>query len=424
MTYYPRNDVKRLLMIAYHFPPLAGSSGIQRTLRFARHLPRLGWQPLVLTAHPRAYERTSDDLLQAVEPGTVVERAFALDSARHLALMGYYPAFTARPDRWISWWLGAVPKGLAMIRRYRPDAIWSTYPVATAHRIGHTLRRLSRLPWIADFRDPMAQEGYPADPKTWKSFRAIEESVFRHASCSVFVTPGAARMYRDRYPQLPPNRIEIIENGYDEESFGGLDQAAARDGPLVPGRITLLHSGVVYPSERDPRHFFQALRRMLDQGRLRPDELRVRLRAAGHERLLRRLIDAEGLGQIVELAAPIAYRDALREMMRAEGLLVLQAGNCNDQVPAKVYEYLRCARPVLGLTDPAGDTAGLLNRAGLHHVARLDAPGEIAQELRRFLDELKSGTAPLPDPGVVQEASRWQRAKALAALLERLPAHA
>jgi hypothetical protein len=66
----------------------------------------------------------------------------------------------------------------------------------------------------------------------------------------------------------------------------------------------------------------------------------------------------------------------------------------------------------------------LLNRAGLHHVARLDAPEEIAQELRRFLDELKSGTAPLPDPGVVQEASRWQRAKALAALLERLPAHA
>ena len=28
-------------MIAYHFPPLAGGSGIQRTLRFARHLPAL-----------------------------------------------------------------------------------------------------------------------------------------------------------------------------------------------------------------------------------------------------------------------------------------------------------------------------------------------------------------------------------------------
>ena len=49
--------MKRILMIAYHFPPLAGSSGIQRTLRFVQHLPTFGWEPIVLTAHPRAYER-------------------------------------------------------------------------------------------------------------------------------------------------------------------------------------------------------------------------------------------------------------------------------------------------------------------------------------------------------------------------------
>ena len=40
--------MKKVLMIAYHFPPLAGSSGIQRTLRFAQQLPERGWQPIVL----------------------------------------------------------------------------------------------------------------------------------------------------------------------------------------------------------------------------------------------------------------------------------------------------------------------------------------------------------------------------------------
>src|SRR5262245_14053771 len=159
--------MRSLLMIAFHFPPLAGSSGIQRTLSFARHLPRLGWRPLILAAHPRAFSSVSDDQLADIPSEVVVERAFALDSSRHLAIAGRYPAFAARPDRWISWWLGAVPRGLTMIRRYRPAAIWSTYPIATAHKIASTLHRLSGLPWVADFRDPMTEDGYPADPKIW-----------------------------------------------------------------------------------------------------------------------------------------------------------------------------------------------------------------------------------------------------------------
>jgi glycosyltransferase involved in cell wall biosynthesis len=410
--------VKRLLMIAFHFPPLAGSSGIQRTLRFARDLPRFGWQPLVLTAHPRAYERLSDDLLRDVSEDCVVERAFALDSARHLSMRGRYPAFAARPDRWISWWLGAIPKGLAMVRRYRADAIWSTYPIATAHKIGNSLRRLSDLPWIADFRDPMAQVGYPADPKTWKSYKRIEETAMQRAAISVFVTAGAARMYRERYPGA---RITVIENGYDEESFRALDDSNATK-PLVPGATTLLHSGVVYPSERDPTQFFQALRRMLDDGTLRPGELRVRLRASAHEASLRKLIATFRIDSVVELSPPIAYRDALQEMMRADGLLVLQASNCNEQVPAKLYEYLRCRRPVLGLTDPTGDTAAVLRQAGLRNIAPLDAHEEIAAALRRFLDQMKSGNAPLPDDAVVSNASRLSRARELAGVLDRLPA--
>ena len=413
--------MKRLLMIAFHFPPLAGSSGIQRTLCFARHLPRFGWEPLILTAHPRAYERVSDDQLKDVPFDTVVERAFALDSSRHLAVMGRYPAFAARPDRWVTWWLGAVAKGRRMIRKYRPDALWSTYPIATAHKIGHTLHRLSGLPWIADFRDPMAQDGYPADPKTWQSFKEIEEAALRSASFGVFVTPGSARLYHERYPDIPNARLAVIENGYDEDDFAPLDGSAPRKGPLLPDTFTLLHSGIVYPIERDPTQLFRALRLMLDEGSLKPGELRVRLRATAHEALLATLIDTFRVAEIVELAPPIPYRQTLEEMMRADGLLVLQASNCNEQIPAKVYEYLRCQRPIIALTDPAGDTSRLLSKSGIHNIARLDSAEDIALALRRFLDQVKRGEATLPSDALVAGASRLHRARELAGLLDRLP---
>src|SRR4030095_17172773 len=91
--------MKQVLMVAFHFPPLAGSSGIQRTLRFAAHLPSFGWQPTVLTAHPRAYERTSDDLMAEVSPDVRVERVFAFDTRRHLSAFGRDPWGLASPAR-------------------------------------------------------------------------------------------------------------------------------------------------------------------------------------------------------------------------------------------------------------------------------------------------------------------------------------
>ena len=414
--------MKKLLMIAFHFPPLAISSGIQRTISFARHLPRFGWEPMILTAHPRVYERVSDDQLMDLPSDTKVKRAFALDTSRHFAVMGRYPASAARPDRWITWWLGAVPAGLSMIRQYRPHAIWSTYPIATAHKIGHTLHQLSGVPWIADFRDPMAQDGYPADPKTWQSFQKIEQRALHRASFSVLATPGAARMYRERYPDVPDSCVVEIANGYDEENFARLDDSSENMGPLIPGTFTLVHSGIVYPSERDPTQLFQALRLMLDEGRLKPGELRVRLRAPAHETILARLIGDFRLTDVIELAPPIPYRSALQEMMRADGLLVLQAANCNDQIPAKVYEYLRCRRPIIALTDPKGDTAGVLSQAGIDNIARLDSVQEIVLELSRFLDQVRRGQIARPSDAFVRAASRLERTRELANLLEQLPA--
>ena len=406
--------MNRVLMIAYHFPPLAGSSGIQRTLRFVRHLPKFGWEPLVLSADPRAYERTSGDLLADVPEDVVVRRAFALDTARHLAIGGRYVGALARPDRWVTWKYAAVRDGLRMIREFRPQAIWSTYPIATAHLIGAGLHRKSGLPWLADFRDPMAQEGYPADPLTWRSFRAIEEHTLGAARFCTFTTPGAARLYRERYP-ASAERVAVLENGYDEESFADAPAGAA---PLNPGAVTLLHSGIVYPAERDPAQFFAALGRLKAAGALQPGSLIVRFRAPVHDDLLNSLAARHGVGELIDCRPPIPYREALAEMLAADGLLVMQAANCNEQIPAKIYEYLRANRPILSLTDPQGDTAAALRQAGAVDIARLDSADDICRLLPAFLAAVRAGRAALPDPQAVADASREGRTAQLARLLD------
>lgn len=405
-------------MVAFQFPPFAGSSAIQRTLRFVQHLPNQGWEPIVLTAAPFAYESTSDDLVKSVPPDVVVERAFALDAARHLSLGRRYPRFLARPDRWRSWRLAAVRKGQRMIARYSPAVLWSTYPIATAHMIGSGLQRRTGLPWIADFRDPMAQEGYPSDPATWRSFKNIEDDAVHRARFTVFTTSGAAAMYRARYPDVDPQRLQVVENGYDEGSFKEVERAFNESGPLAPGRLTLLHSGAVYTSERDPTQFFQALGQLKQKGRISAGRVVIRFRASGNDELLRRFAKERGIEDLVELLPPLPYGAALDEMCRADGLLVFQAANCNQQIPAKLYEYLRAGRPVLGLTDPKGDTAGAMRRCGASDIVPLDRADLIEAAIARWLEDLATGVAAVPDKASAQANSRAARAAELVRLLD------
>ena len=405
-------------MVAFHYPPAFGSSGVQRALKFSQYLPENGWSPLVLTVHPRAHERSSTSQLADVPAGAIVKRAFALDAARHLAVGGRYPRSLALPDRWGSWLLGGVPAGLALIRRYRPQVIWSTYPIATAMLIGLFLHRLSGLPWVADLRDPMVDDEFPSDERVRRAHGWIEERTLREAASIVFTAPGTQRLYRDRYG-LEAARSLCIANGYDEENFAQASRLAATTQQSPQQRLHLLHSGILYPHDRDPGKFFAALAALARRGVVSADDLRVTLRASGHDDTLRPMIERAGIQDLVRLEPGIAYTEALAEMMSADGLLVFQAASCNHQIPAKLYEYLRSGRPIFALTDPAGDTATTLRECAGGEIARIDDAADVERRLETFLSQLRARTAATVAPEIAARYSRRAQTEVLAALFDR-----
>jgi len=143
--------MSKILLIAFHFPPQAGSSGIQRTLSFSKHLPSYQWKPYVLSAAANAYEQTDFNQIGQISQHAEVKRAWAFDTKKLFKIFGRYPEILGLPDRWISWWLFAVPLGLYTIRKHKIKVIWTTYPIATAHLIGLSLKINQRKKWIADF---------------------------------------------------------------------------------------------------------------------------------------------------------------------------------------------------------------------------------------------------------------------------------
>jgi hypothetical protein len=420
-------ETPHALLIAYHFPPCQGSSGLQRPLSLLKYLPQNGWTPVVLSVHPRAYAKLDPLLLAQVSSAVPVTRAMAFDTAQHLSIQGRYLAWMAYPDRWVSWLLGAIPGGLRLIRRYRPQVIWSTYPIATAHLIGFLLHKLTRLPWVADFRDPMTEGElgsagqHPTDPATWKVRRWLERLIVLNCTRLVFVAPGALSMYQKRYPEVPSSRWMLIPNGYDEESFIAAERhttATKEKGkPLL-----LLHSGLLYAGagDRNPSFFFTALANLRKAGKIDASLLRVVLRASGYDDLYRGLIREKGLDDMIFLEPSISYIDALAEMLSADGLVLVQGSVSNPNIPAKLYEYLRARRPIFALIDEKGDTAAVLRSAKVGTLASLDSVSSIELGFEDFLRQLRQNTAPIATDQEIQSHSRESRVKELAKLFDAL----
>jgi glycosyltransferase involved in cell wall biosynthesis len=410
-------EMPEVLMIAFHYPPFQGSSGVLRTWNFSRYLPDLGWSPLVLTASAIAYGPVEDRPGGLQVPTNVkLWRAMAFDTARHLAIRGRYLRGMALPDRWISWYPAAVGRALWIVRRYRPKLIWSTYPIATAHLVALTVQRLTGLPWVADFRDSMTEEAYPANPAERWLYQRIEQRAMRRATAIVFTTAGTRRMYEERYGDDTARKFHVIPNGYGEDNFRRAE-ALPRVQRRNNSQLVLIHSGVLYPSERDPRPFFQALASLKGKGLISAAELRIVLRATGHDELIQSLIDTAGVQDIVQLAGPIAYEPALAEMLEADALLLFQAANCNHQIPAKLYEYLRAGRPIFALTDERGDTAAALHTAGIDTIADLASAAEIEAKLPLFLQSVRDRSAPHAERQFAAKFSREAQTGDLAELL-------
>ncbi|MDA8381958.1 MAG: glycosyltransferase, partial [Betaproteobacteria bacterium] len=359
---------------------------VLRTLKFTRYLPEYGWRATVVTLRRDAYETTDPGLeAQIPEPVRVVRTGY-LNTKRHLAIKGRYPALLAVPDSWIGWLPWAVAAGRRVLREDPAQMIYSTSPHATAHLIGGRLSQAAALPWVTDFRDPWYEE--PPEPGTpalvhW-SARHLERNSIARAGHVVTSTAHLGAMLRGRYPGQPAGKFTTIANGFDEADFGGPRERRRRG----DGKLLFVHTGAIHPGFRDPRPLFRAIRAL--DGLIDTSVLAFRFIGAGEfgeSGAMAQCLAETGLTRQVAFLPRIAYAAALDELAQADVGLLLQASeDTTGLVPAKLYEYLRSGKPVLALTLPGASAEVLAETSGGWAINPLDGPALSAAllEIHRF----------------------------------------
>ena len=280
--------MKKLLVIAYYFPPCT-FSGIYRTLAWVRLLAQRGWNITVLTTKnpepPLNY-----DLLKKIPTSVKILRAPYINPLEILGKLkksnhspSHSSRFTSHPSPltshvspltshlsrlkdWLTWWLHipdnhicwlpfGLLKAIKAIKKYKISLIYSTSPYMTAHLIAGLTQKITRIPWIADFRDPWRANPFRNIPykilNHWDSI--LETWTVKQADHIICVTEYMKNDFINRYPFIK-NKISYIPNGYDPEDYENLKPIREFDKDF----FVITHTGTFY-GPRSPIPIFKAL---------------------------------------------------------------------------------------------------------------------------------------------------------------------
>jgi glycosyltransferase involved in cell wall biosynthesis len=402
--------VKRVLMLAYAFPPLGGA-GVQRTVKFVKYLPEHGWQPTVLTVRWSPYQMRDPSLAAELPADLRVVRAPELPLTPYLAMglsklgLDRARAFVTWPDNFQGWLPAAVALALREIRRARPDVLYTTSAPYVSHLAGLALHRRTGIPWVADFRDEWAANPHlqSAPPALQRWSRRAEGAVA--AKAHVVVVGDYFEVAGSR-----PGHRTTIPNGVDPGDLDGLPAPA----PPVD-RFRLTHVGTLY-GDQDCAPVLAALRRLFERGEL--DPARVELRVTG------KVFLGEGELELpceVSQGGYVSHREALVEMRNASALLLYVASS--SLAPSgKLYEYLTSERPILCVARPDGLAHQLVRELDAGECADPGDPAAIERAIVALYRRFEAGR--LDDLAGVRERtlerfSRRSLAGRLASVLER-----
>lgn len=406
-----------------------GLSGVQRTAKFLKYLPRYGWQSTVVTCRPHGYFAYDDSLLREVEEaGVAIRRAASWDPTR---LFG--PRATVRmpresvrqglsalsqwifvPDNKIGWIRPALRQALAALRETPCDLIYSSAPPYASHLAAARLARKTGLPLVLDFRDDWVGNPRHIYPTPWHRALStrLEGRALRAADRIVVIDDAKRDGLAERHPDIPAAQdIRIVPHGYDPEDFAGAPRIPGLDAD--PNRFTLLYSGVFYHAQ-SPEPFLRGLAALAES----KPALRKRVRAVFAGLLpasARRLVERLRIGDLVHYVGYLPHRDATKALLAADMLWMTigRAPGCDRISTGKIYEYFGARKPILGLV-PEGVEREALRAYGAVRIVEPDAaPEVVAAALEQCYEAWRAGRLPQPDPSCAAPFDRRRLAGAL-----------
>ncbi|WP_405132543.1 glycosyl transferase [Paenibacillus sp. FSL H8-0175] len=379
---------KKVLIIAYIFPPLGGS-GVQRTLKFVKYLRDFGWEPVVLTVDEGDFPFTDSTLEKEIPQEVEVIRIrenkdldiyyvnkliemYQTVVGNDVILKEYIELLESNPDKLndfaflpdhaIVFAKEVLDKINDLLNFDEIDLIYSTSGPYSDHLIGYFLKNKYEKKWICDFRDEWTNNPYADfDRKSilFKMIESMEINILESCDKILTTTPLAMQNYIRSF-DLETNKIETITNGYDEQDFSELLTSNEQGGDK---KFRIMHNGIIYMI-RTPETFMKAVHNLVLYDLIPREKIEIIFTLTENDDHWRDIAEQLGIDDLVDFLGYLNHQESLLYASNADLLLLIVGpGEKNKSVyTGKVFEYLRLGKRILALSPSESLVEALINK--------------------------------------------------------------
>jgi len=426
--------VKRVLIITYYWPP-SGGGGVQRWLKFAKYLPKFGWEPIIYTPKNPDFEIQDHTLNSGVsEEITILKRPIWEPFKAYRLLMGKNAiqnqgvvekssksifsklAIWIRgnyfiPDARVFWVRPSVTYLTKYIKSNNIEVIITTGPPHSMHLIGLELKKRLGIKWLADFRDPWSKwdvlDLLNLSDKSRKTHRKQELAVLQNADQVLTVSPSLGNSLRE----LGANNLEVITNGYD---------FTIQEDNVVTDKFRISHMGLLNEG-RNPLVLWEVLNQLCEDLPDFANDLEIHLSGTVEEAVLNSVKAYSKLKERVDHVGYLTHEQVMQEYSQSALLLLLVNNTDNGKwiLPGKMFEYIGQQKPVLALGEKNSDAGKLLEEINLGSCLAYDDKENIQQRVLSSYQAFKDNKK-INSTTDIKKYHRQQLTKSLAACLDQL----
>jgi glycosyltransferase involved in cell wall biosynthesis len=434
-----QDNLKKILIITYYWPP-SGGAGVQRILKFCKHLPLLGYKPYVVTVDEKVasypaidntFEKDIPDEVEVArtdtfEPFNIYSKLIGRKSIPTGFSNESDPGFMQKITRFIrgnffipdarrGWVKYAIREAEKIIEREKINTVICTSPPHSVQLCGLYLKKKYGIKWIADLRDPWTDIYYYDEffhmPFAKVADSILERKILENSDAIVTVSNDLKRLFLSKSKKISASKLHVIPNGFDEDDFAGIEGNPGKD-------FIISYTGTLADSY-DPEIFLYGLRSAIEKTK----GIRIILHLIGNpsESVMKKA-EEMSIADNVKFTPTVTHEKSVQMLMDSDALLLLIPNVKNDKgiLTGKLFEYLASRKPVIAVGPVDGDAAMILKECNAGKMFSRNEEDKIADYISELAQRKLNNEDVSNDDESFKKYSRRAQAEELSKIIQEL----